>query len=137
MRLDWIFLPRENPCAKFYIIIIITITTTTTTVKAYHHHIIKDDIHNAASSANLRKLLTMLSRAAQSQQKQNKYTGTTMWQPMYTGRSVKNIKCTQLTSGTNTSQKRWKKRIIPPFSMTMSCLFIQIDKFLQTALILS
>ena len=23
MRLDWIFLPRENPCAKFYIIIII------------------------------------------------------------------------------------------------------------------
>ena len=22
MRLDWIFLPRENPCAKFYIIII-------------------------------------------------------------------------------------------------------------------
>ena len=25
MRLDWIFLPRENHCAKFYIIIIITI----------------------------------------------------------------------------------------------------------------
>ena len=25
MRLDWIFLPRENPCAKFYIIIIIVI----------------------------------------------------------------------------------------------------------------
>ena len=23
MRLDWIFLPRENPCAKFYIVIII------------------------------------------------------------------------------------------------------------------
>ena len=23
MRLDWIFLPRENPCSKFYIIIII------------------------------------------------------------------------------------------------------------------
>ena len=23
MRLDWIFLPRENPCAKFYIIIIV------------------------------------------------------------------------------------------------------------------
>ena len=23
MRLDWIFLPKENPCAKFYIIIII------------------------------------------------------------------------------------------------------------------
>ena len=27
MRLDWIFLPRENPCAKFYIIIIIITTT--------------------------------------------------------------------------------------------------------------
>ena len=27
MRLDWIFLPRENPCAKFYIIIIIIIPT--------------------------------------------------------------------------------------------------------------
>ena len=25
MRLDWIFLPRENPCAKFYIIIVIII----------------------------------------------------------------------------------------------------------------
>ena len=25
MRLDWIFRPRENPCAKFYIIIIIII----------------------------------------------------------------------------------------------------------------
>ena len=25
MRLDWIFLPRENTCAKFYIIIIIII----------------------------------------------------------------------------------------------------------------
>ena len=25
MRLDWIFLPRENPCAKFYIITIIII----------------------------------------------------------------------------------------------------------------
>ena len=25
MRLDWIFLPRENPCAKFYILIIIII----------------------------------------------------------------------------------------------------------------
>ena len=25
MRLDWIFLPRENPRAKFYIIIIIMI----------------------------------------------------------------------------------------------------------------
>ena len=25
MRLEWIFLPRENPCAKFYIIIIIII----------------------------------------------------------------------------------------------------------------
>ena len=25
MRLDWIFLPRENPCTKFYIIIIIMI----------------------------------------------------------------------------------------------------------------
>ena len=25
MRLDWIFLPRENPCAKFYLIIIIII----------------------------------------------------------------------------------------------------------------
>ena len=25
MRLDWIFLPRENPCARFYIIIIIVI----------------------------------------------------------------------------------------------------------------
>ena len=24
MRLDWIFLPKENPCAKFYIIIIIS-----------------------------------------------------------------------------------------------------------------
>ena len=23
MRLDWIFRPRENPCAKFYIIIIV------------------------------------------------------------------------------------------------------------------
>ena len=23
MRLDWIFLPRKNPCAKFYIIIIL------------------------------------------------------------------------------------------------------------------
>ena len=23
IRLDWIFLPRKNPCAKFYIIIII------------------------------------------------------------------------------------------------------------------
>ena len=22
MRLDWIFLPRENPCAKFYMLII-------------------------------------------------------------------------------------------------------------------
>ena len=31
MRLDWIFLPRENPCAKFYILIIIIIITTTTT----------------------------------------------------------------------------------------------------------
>ena len=25
MRLDWIFLPKENPCGKFYIIIIIII----------------------------------------------------------------------------------------------------------------
>ena len=25
MRLDWIFLPRENTCAKFYIIMIIII----------------------------------------------------------------------------------------------------------------
>ena len=25
MRLDWIFLPRENFCAKFYVIIIIII----------------------------------------------------------------------------------------------------------------
>ena len=25
MRLDWIFLPRENRCAKFYIIIIIIV----------------------------------------------------------------------------------------------------------------
>ena len=25
MRLDWIFLPRETPCAKFYIIVIIII----------------------------------------------------------------------------------------------------------------
>ena len=25
MRIDWIFLPRENPCAKFYIIIIVII----------------------------------------------------------------------------------------------------------------
>ena len=25
MRIDWIFLPRENPCAKFYIIIIVVI----------------------------------------------------------------------------------------------------------------
>ena len=25
MRLGWIFLPRENPCAKFYIIMIIII----------------------------------------------------------------------------------------------------------------
>ena len=25
MRLDWIFLPMENPCAKFYIIMIIII----------------------------------------------------------------------------------------------------------------
>ena len=24
MRLDWIFLRKENPCAKFYIIIIIS-----------------------------------------------------------------------------------------------------------------
>ena len=28
MRLDWIFLPRENPCAKFYVIIIIIIIIT-------------------------------------------------------------------------------------------------------------
>ena len=28
MRLDWIFLPRENPCAKFYIIILIIIGFT-------------------------------------------------------------------------------------------------------------
>ena len=28
MRLDWIFLPRENPCAKFCIIIIIIIINT-------------------------------------------------------------------------------------------------------------
>ena len=28
MRLGWIFLPRENPCAKFYIIIIIIIIST-------------------------------------------------------------------------------------------------------------
>ena len=27
MRLDWIFLARENPCAKFYIIIVIIIIT--------------------------------------------------------------------------------------------------------------
>ena len=30
MRLDWIFLPRENPCAKFYIIIIIMIIKSCT-----------------------------------------------------------------------------------------------------------
>ena len=30
MRLDWIFLPRENPCAKFYIIIIMWVTKTGT-----------------------------------------------------------------------------------------------------------
>ena len=30
MRLDWIFLPRENPCAKFYIIIMIIIIIITT-----------------------------------------------------------------------------------------------------------
>ena len=30
MRLDGIFLPRENPCAKFYIIIIIIIIITIT-----------------------------------------------------------------------------------------------------------
>ena len=29
MSLDWIFLPRENPCAKFCIIIIIIIIPTT------------------------------------------------------------------------------------------------------------
>ena len=28
MRLDWIFLPKENPCAKFYIIIIINVNGT-------------------------------------------------------------------------------------------------------------
>ena len=28
MRLDWIFLARENPCAKFYIIIVIIIIIT-------------------------------------------------------------------------------------------------------------
>ena len=31
MRLDWIFLPREKPCAKFYIIIIIIIIIGFTT----------------------------------------------------------------------------------------------------------
>ena len=30
MRLGWIFLPRENPCAKFYIIIIIIIIIIST-----------------------------------------------------------------------------------------------------------
>ena len=29
MRLDWIFLPKENSCAKFYIIIIISNVTGT------------------------------------------------------------------------------------------------------------
>ena len=124
--------PRKCFSTSYYWLIT---TTTTTTTKEYHHQIIKDDINNAASAANVRKLLSMLSQAAQSSQKQNKYTGTTMWKPMYTGRSVKNIKCTQLSSGTDTSQKRCKKRMIPPLSMTMSCLFTQIDKFLQTALI--
>ena len=122
--------PRKCFSTSYYWLI-----TTTTTTKEYHHQIIKDDINNAASAANVRKLLSMLSQAAQSSQKQNKYTGTTMWQPMYTERSAKNIKCTQLSSGTDTSQKRCEKRMIPPLSMTMSCLFIQIDKFLQTALI--
>ena len=32
MRLGWIFLPRENPCAKFYIIIIIIIIIIISTV---------------------------------------------------------------------------------------------------------
>ena len=32
MRLGWIFLPRENPCAKFYIIIIIIIIISTVNI---------------------------------------------------------------------------------------------------------
>ena len=32
MRLDWIFLPRKNPCAKFYIIIIINASKQAITV---------------------------------------------------------------------------------------------------------
>ena len=35
MTLDWIFLPRENPCAKFYIIIIIIIITIIIIIMVY------------------------------------------------------------------------------------------------------
>ena len=78
--------------------------------KAYHHHIIKmAQFHNAAYATNMRKLLTMLSRSSHSQQKQNTYTGTTMWQPMWTGRFEKNTTYAQQTSGINTSQK-WREK---------------------------
>ena len=44
MRLDWIFLPRENLCAKFYIIIIIIINASkqaiTVPIKLVLHTII-------------------------------------------------------------------------------------------------
>ena len=38
MRLDWIFLPRENPCAKFYIMIIIIIIIIIIFIQGTYSH---------------------------------------------------------------------------------------------------
>ena len=49
MRLDWIFLPRENPCAKLYIIIIIILIMMImiiTTIKFLLLFLVKTVLYN-------------------------------------------------------------------------------------------
>ena len=61
--------------------------------------------------------------------------GSPMWQPMYSGRSVKSTTCT-----VDKWHKYKPKTTEEKNDMTillMTCLFVQVEKFLQTALTLS
>ena len=53
MRLDWIFLPRENPCAKFYIIIIIIIIIIIVTIMIIIIIIIIKTLNNLYSARKI------------------------------------------------------------------------------------
>ena len=92
--------------------LIIAAQDQTLPTRAYHHHVIKDgtDPHCRICNKSQQTIDHVFSGCPELAKTEYIHRHNNVAAYIYTGRSVRSMRCKRQTSGTDTTQKRWRKK---------------------------